>query len=68
MEVLLHLYEEKGPEMLSELNGMFAFVIYDKRKKIIFGCRDRIGIKPFYYSLKKSQIKYIVDRITRFFT
>jgi len=52
VEVLLHLYEDHGVEMLSELNGMYAFVIYDKIKRILFGVRDRMGIKPLYYSLK----------------
>ncbi|PIQ86840.1 MAG: asparagine synthase (glutamine-hydrolyzing) [Candidatus Omnitrophica bacterium CG11_big_fil_rev_8_21_14_0_20_45_26] len=48
-EVLLHAYADQGPQMLKELNGMFAFVIFDKRKNALFGARDRIGIKPFYY-------------------
>jgi len=37
---------------------MFAFVIYDKRKKLIFGCRDRIGIKPFYYTFKNGKFAF----------
>lgn len=49
-ECLLHLYEDKGPEMLADLNGMFAFVIYDRRQRRLFGARDRFGIKPLYYS------------------
>ena len=50
-EVLLYLYREYGVDMLNRLNGMFAFVIYDKKKQKVFGARDRLGIKPFYYSI-----------------
>lgn len=51
-EVLIHLYEQEGFKMLSKLNGMFAFVLYDKNKKTLFGARDRMGIKPLYYVCK----------------
>nr|WP_317357377.1 asparagine synthase (glutamine-hydrolyzing) [uncultured Tyzzerella sp.] len=49
-EVLVHLYEEKGMDMLKELRGMFAFVIYDTNKKELYAVRDFFGIKPFYYA------------------
>ena len=48
-EVILHLYEDMGPECLKRLVGMFAVVIYDKRKRELFIARDRLGIKPLYY-------------------
>jgi len=48
-EVLLKAYEHWGDKCLSRLNGMFSFVIFDRRKKKLFGARDRFGIKPFYY-------------------
>ncbi len=50
-EVLVHLYEEKGEDMLNDLRGMFAFVIYDGRDRSLFGARDFFGIKPFYYGM-----------------
>ncbi|MCU0287421.1 MAG: asparagine synthetase B, partial [Acidobacteria bacterium] len=53
-EVLLNAYREWGNECLHRLNGMFAFVIYDKRTRQLFIARDRFGIKPFYYYLDKN--------------
>jgi len=54
-EVLLKLYDFKGIEMLSELNGMFSFVIYDKKKNILFGAVDQFSIKPLYYSFLQNK-------------
>ncbi len=48
-EVILNAYDAYGKDCLKLFNGQFAFVIYDPKKKIFFGARDRIGIKPFYY-------------------
>lgn len=49
-EVLVHGFEEYGQDILPRLRGMFAFVIWDKEKKRLFGARDYFGIKPFYYA------------------
>ena len=49
-EVLLHGYEEYGPDLLGKLRGMFAFVIWDKKKRELFGAREYYGIKPLYYA------------------
>lgn len=50
-EVLLYAYKEWGINCLKELNGMFAFVIYDKKKNLLFGARDRLGEKSLKYYL-----------------
>ncbi|MCW5787617.1 MAG: asparagine synthase (glutamine-hydrolyzing) [Nitrospira sp.] len=49
-EVLLAAYREWGRECLAKLNGMWAFVIYDRRRRCLFGSRDRFGVKPLYVS------------------
>lgn len=50
-EVLVHGWEEYGEKLIPMLRGMFAFVLWDERQKILLGARDYFGIKPFYYSV-----------------
>jgi asparagine synthase (glutamine-hydrolysing) len=51
-ESIVHLYEEYGQECVRHLRGMFAFVIWDEVRNRLFGARDRLGIKPFYYRIE----------------
>ena len=48
-EVLLNLFREYGVECLQKIRGMYAFAIWDIKKRELFLCRDRIGKKPLYY-------------------
>lgn len=57
-EVLLKSYIHWGPECQHKFNGMWAFVIYDRVQKKIFGSRDRYGIKPFYYYYSKNRFVF----------
>ncbi len=57
-EVLIHAYEEYGEDMLCKLRGMFAFVIWDSEKEIVFAARDFFGIKPFYYTIADGHFIY----------
>lgn len=54
-ETILYAYQEWGPGCLEKLNGMFSFVIYDQKKNILFGARDRLGQKPLKYYFKHGE-------------
>lgn len=55
-EIILHAYEQWGENCLDRLEGMFAFILWDESKRNLFAARDRIGIKPLYYSAADSEI------------
>jgi asparagine synthase (glutamine-hydrolysing) len=50
-EVILHLFEEFGPECLNRLNGQFSIAIWDTRNRSLFLARDRLGVRPLFYSV-----------------
>lgn len=56
-EVLLHLYDREGPDMVSKLRGMFAFAIWDESRREMFLARDPFGIKPLYYTTGNQQVR-----------
>ena len=57
-EVIVHLYEEYGANCVQKLRGMFAFAIYDERKRKLLLARDRLGKKPLHYALVNSQLLF----------
>ncbi|MFI5026767.1 MAG: asparagine synthase (glutamine-hydrolyzing), partial [Solirubrobacterales bacterium] len=57
-EVLVHLYEERGPAFVEALRGMFAIAIWDSRKSRLLLARDRFGIKPLYYRVAGGTVSF----------
>ena len=67
VEVLLHLYEEQGCDLVRRLNGQFSFLLFDRRRRTLFAARDPFGINPLYYArigdlfLLGSEIKALLE-------
>lgn len=57
-EVIVHLYEEMGTDCVSKLRGMFAFALYDERRRKLLIARDRLGIKPVHYALAGERLLF----------
>lgn len=57
-EVIIHLYEELGRECVNELNGQFAIAIYDQRRRTLFLARDRMGIRPLFYTFFNNRLLF----------
>ncbi len=57
-EVLLHSYVEWGEKCVEKLNGIFAFAIWEKKKSRLFFARDRIGVKPFFFSIIENEFVF----------
>jgi asparagine synthase (glutamine-hydrolysing) len=57
-EVIVHLYEEYGQRAVEHLRGMFAFALWDTRRKLLLLARDRIGIKPLYFAEASGRIVF----------
>ncbi len=57
-EVILAMYAEYGPECVKQLNGMFAFLMYDRDRQTVFVARDHFGIKPLYYAVSDRHILF----------
>ena len=66
-ETILHLYEEHGPDCVKYLRGMFAFGIWDDKKQELFIARDRLGVKPLYYTLTEDGCLYFGSEIKTLF-
>lgn len=58
VEVLVHLYEERGLDFIEDVNGMFGFVLFDSVANRLILARDRLGIKPIYYAWNGKQLSF----------
>ena len=57
-ETIVHLYEDYGPRCVDRLRGMFAFAIWDARRRQLLLARDRLGIKPLYYAEQNGELLF----------
>src|SRR5438132_14169660 len=57
-EVILHLYEEFGADCVHYLRGMFAFALWDSRRRRLLLARDRIGVKPLYFAITSRSLLF----------
>src|SRR5678809_640590 len=57
-EVLLTYFQHAGPKAMEKFNGMFAIAIWDRTKRELFVARDRVGVKPLYYSINNQQFLF----------
>src|SRR5512145_2833167 len=57
-EVIVHAYEEDGADCVKRFNGMFAFAVWDSRRRELLLARDRLGVKPLYYHVKDGRLAF----------
>ncbi|HYD02947.1 MAG TPA: asparagine synthase B [Alphaproteobacteria bacterium] len=62
-EVILYLYDEFGPKFLNMLNGIFSFILYDKKKNIFLIARDHLGIIPLYMGFDEKESLYVASEM-----